>query len=113
MPRRLRYRTGWRPRDILSAIPGPTQSGYPTVGLGDASLGRVTTLQQALIHLGLVLVAVAAVVVLAATGNGDSTVYGLILAITGFGNIGVAGVGATPTPTPAPAVPTPKAVTAI
>lgn len=58
----------------------------------------MTTLQQALIHLGLVLVAVVAIVVLAATGNGSETVYGLILALTGFGSVGVAGVGATPTP---------------
>jgi hypothetical protein len=58
----------------------------------------MTTFQQAVIHAVLVLIAVVAVVVLAVTGNGNETVYGLILALTGFGAVGVAGVGATSAP---------------
>jgi hypothetical protein len=55
----------------------------------------MTSLQQLISHLTLVGLAIAAVVALAVTGNLSTAAEGIILAVTGFGNIGVAGV--TPT----------------
>ena len=67
----------------------------------------MSNLQQALVHLALVVVAVTAVVVLAVTGNLSTLTGGLVLAITGFGSVAVAGT--TPTaavPVASVAVPT-------
>jgi hypothetical protein len=55
----------------------------------------MTTFQQALVHAFLVLLAVVAVVVLALTGNLSTPALTIVLAVTGFGSVGVAGV--TPT----------------
>jgi hypothetical protein len=66
----------------------------------------MTALQQALSHLFLVLIAVVAIVVLQVTGNLTTVAAGFVLAITGFGNIGVAGLPTT-TPAPVPVTPTP------
>lgn len=75
---------------------------------GDASLTPMTALQQGLIHLGLVLIAIVAIVVLAATGDGNNTVYGLILAISGFGNIGAAALPSVGAPAATPVPPATK-----
>ena len=56
----------------------------------------MTALQQALIHLVLVIVAVVSIVVLQVTGNLTTVAAGFVLAVTGFGSVGVAGVTITP-----------------
>jgi len=58
----------------------------------------MTALQQALVHLALVVVAVTAVVVLACTGNLSTLTAGIVLAVTGFGSVGVAGVSPSTAP---------------
>jgi hypothetical protein len=67
----------------------------------------MTALQQSIAHLVLVVVAVVAIVVLQVTGNLTELSAGFVLAVTGFGNIGVAGLPTNPpvtvTPVPAPA----------
>jgi hypothetical protein len=70
----------------------------------------VTTFQQALVHLALVVVAVVAVVVLATTGNLTSEALTILLAVTGLGSVGVAGVTPTATTTVPLAVPTASVV---
>lgn len=71
-----------------------------------ANLPAVTTLQQALVHLALIVVAVVAVVVLATTGNLSTEALTILLAVTGFGSVGVAGVTPTATTTVPLAAPT-------
>lgn len=66
----------------------------------------MTTLQQALVHLALVVLAVVAVVVLALTGHLATEALTLVLALTGFGSVGVAAAPAQATP-PAKATPAP------
>jgi hypothetical protein len=56
----------------------------------------MTALQQGLLHFGLVLVATVAIVVLVVTGNLTTAAAGIVLALTGFGNIGVAGLPTNP-----------------
>jgi hypothetical protein len=58
----------------------------------------MTSLQQAIIHAFLVLVAVTAIVVLQVTGNLTTAAAGLVLAVTGFGSVGVAGLTSSPVP---------------
>jgi hypothetical protein len=57
----------------------------------------MTLLQQALVHLAIVVVVVVAVVVLTVTNNLSTVALGVILGVAGFGSIGVAGT--TPVPT--------------
>jgi hypothetical protein len=55
----------------------------------------VTGLQQAIAHGVNVVVAVVAFVVLAVTGNLSTEVVTVVLAVTGFGAVGIAGVTQT------------------
>lgn len=55
---------------------------------------------QMLSHLVLVLIVAAAVVILALTSHLTSADLGVVLAVAGFGHVGVAGVGASGSRTP-------------
>jgi len=65
----------------------------------------MTAFQQALVHLALVVLAVAAVVVLTVTGNFTATAAYIVLAVTGFGSVGVAGSSPTVSGPAVPVVP--------
>ena len=73
----------------------------------------MTALQQALIHLVLVIVAVISIVVLQVTGNLTTVAAGFVLAVTGFGSVGVAGVTISPPVTTTPVVGPPVVATAL
>ena len=63
----------------------------------------MTTFQQALLHLITAAVAVAAIVALAIAGDLTTTAAYIVLGVTGFGSVGIAGVTPAPTSTATPA----------
>lgn len=63
----------------------------------------MTALQQALVHLAVVVVVVAAVLVLALTGNLTTEALTIVLAVAGISSTGVAAVSPTVTTVAAPA----------
>ena len=73
----------------------------------------MTNFQQALLHLAVVIVAVAAVVALAIAGDLTQTATLVVLGVTGFSSIGVAATtpsSAATVQTSSPATSSPKAV---
>ena len=63
----------------------------------------MTAFQQALVHLAVVVVVVAAVLVLALTGNLTTEALTIVLAVAGISSTGVAAVSPTVTVASAPA----------